>query len=229
MGSKNATVSAAETDDIDPSEYRLLCYWCARKRWGFKDEFVGSQPLDARFFSHLGRLGQVRLTKIHQDELKLALLHYSPPSRSLQAHRANWAKIERFARALINAVQVGDYPGSLEFHITPSWVERRGDAWWQTFAEVLENIASEAKTEIYMIDHCWPDDLRKRSRPKNQAAIDLVQTCGDIFRSAGGRPTVSNNAGEYRGPFVEFLREIWRVIPANRRPTKSKLISPLGH
>jgi len=109
MGSKNATVSAVETDDIDPSEYRLLCYWCARKQWGFKDEFVGSQPLNARFFSHLGRLGQVRLTKIHQDELKLALLHYSPPSRSLQACRADWGKIERSARALINAVQVGDY------------------------------------------------------------------------------------------------------------------------
>jgi hypothetical protein len=150
----------------------------------------------------------------------LALLHYSPPSRTLQADRANWAKIERLAQAFINAVQADDdYPGALEFHITPSWVERRGDVWWQNFAEVLERIAAEAEFKVYMIDHCRDDDLHKRSRPKNQAAIDLVQTCGDIFRSAGGRPTVSNNAGEYRGPFVEFLREIWRVIPANRRPT----------
>ena len=181
MGSKNANVSATETDNFDPSEYRLLCYWCARKQWGFKDEFAGNQPLDAKFFSHLEKSGQVRLTKKHRDELKLALLHYSPPSRTLQADRANWAKIERFARAFINAVQVGDYPGSLEFKITPSWVERRGDAWWPTFAEVLDNIASQAKSEIYLIDHCWADDLRRRSRPKNQAAIDLVQKCGEYI------------------------------------------------
>ena len=208
-------------DDDDLANWHILCYWCARKKWGFVDEFQGNAPLDDNFFRQLEEAGKVELTGPHRDQLKDALLHYSEPSHfrpkgriQVQAMR----RIAKHAEGLLREMQSGgNHCASwVEFHITPPWVERGGAEWWHQFATTLQWIKEEADFSSYMHEQL-PKPV-SRHRPRNEPVIELVQKCGHVYLHAGGRSKISNNAGIYRGPYAAFLKVIWDVIPNHMRP-----------
>jgi hypothetical protein len=201
----------------------ILCYWCARRHWGFVDEFQGNAPLDDTFFGRLEEVGQVRLTKPHRALIRQALLHYSEPSHfgpTVGKRRRAMRRIASHADGLLREMQNGGnaYTSWAEFHITPPWVKKRGAKWWNQLAATLERMKEEANFSLYMHEVVWKKDDNYRHRPKNHSVIDLVQQCGHVYVDAGGRAKVSNNAGVYRGPYVEFLKFIWNVIPNRMRP-----------
>src|SRR5262245_48514696 len=211
-------------DDFDPSEHFIICYWCARKRWGFVDEFRGNAPLDDVFFEQLEKVGKVRLTRPHRDLIRRALLHYSEPGRHF-GPKGN--KKQQSIRRLANHIEGllremssgGDaYSTWIEFHVTPPWVKQRGAEWWLQFASVLELVKEEADFSCEFSRYHQTTEKSRRHRPKNFPVIELVQQCGHVYSSAGGRVKISNNAGVYCGPYAEFLRAIWEIIPSRMRP-----------
>jgi hypothetical protein len=208
-------------DDDDLANWHITCYWCARKAWGFVDEFRGNAPLDNNFFRHLEELGKVRLTSAHRGQIQNALLHYSEPSHfgpKGQIRAQSMRKIAKHAAALFQEMQSGgnDYASWVEFHITPPWVKRRGAEWWREFATTLQSIKEEAKFSNYMREQL--PEATTQHRPRNDPVIELVREVGHVYLHAGGRAKISNNGGVYQGPYAAFLKAIWEVIPNNMRP-----------
>ena len=140
--------------DPEPGTFHPVCYWCARKHWGFIDEFKGNAPLDDVFFAQLEEAGKVQLSKWHRKLIKEALLEYGDPGpigATPNQHRRAMLSIANHAQALLQETERhGDSKSWIEFHFTPPWVEKRGAEWWPQVTSILQSLKEEADFELYL-------------------------------------------------------------------------------
>jgi hypothetical protein len=184
----------------------------------FLDEFSCNAGLDHTFFCDLERVGGVRLSEQHRYRIKVAVFEYAAPGpiggTPAQQQRIMKA-VSKHTGALLRMLEHhGDTISSrLElFHYTPPWHGRSAE-WWQIVG------ALQTFKEVADCALCEKPQTQRAHRPLNLRAIELVQACGAVYAKAGGRPKISNNKQEYRGPYNDFLKAIWGALPNNQRPS----------
>ena len=213
------TASGTSTKERGTAEPARECYWCARKRLGFIDEFRGNAPLDAVFFAKLEEVGRVRLAERERKYLAGALLRYSDRmhrgSRNADWYRSMRRMLQHAEGFIREAERHEGWKSWMELRVFPPWLEKRGSEWWDDFTAVLVDI--KAKSERSLAQKTGPRRFN-RHRPKNERLNLLIYECGLVYIRAGGRAKISNNAGIYQGPYAAFLKVIWDVIPKDIRP-----------